>query len=147
MSRSTAERKEAARKWNKEHESPGGTGRKFLQHASDPRINEQLPPSRPPRGPGLPHRLSDENWLLGVRRSKSAQVGIARIVHESTAAWQQRQEISVRIKNPQLLSTAVVDASVILHAFANPGLPTCEDVVNLIKREKSRLSRYRSDYS
>lgn len=143
MSGSSAERsavrKEAARKWSKKHENPGGTGRKFLQYASAPGIKEELPPPRPPRGPGAPHRLADDNWLYRPRRSTQAQQEIARIIHESTDTWQQRQEVSTRLKNSQLLSTAVVDASVILHAFAKPGLSTCEDVVNLAKRGKVGL--------
>lgn len=134
-----AARKAIAQDWNLKHGHPGGEGRKFLQHASAPRIKEVLPPPRPPRGPGLPHRLSDESWLLGVRRSKNVQAEIAQIVHESAATWQQRQEVSARLKDPLLLSTIVGDTNVILHAFANPGLPTCEDIVGLVKNGKVGL--------
>lgn len=136
MARTPEQKRQIAREFQKQFQ--GKPGKKTLQLASADSGLEG-PPPRPPRGPGLPHRLSDENWLRGVKRSKNAQAEIAQIIHESTAAWEQRQEVSARLRGPRRLSTIVGDANVILYGIGHPGLSTCRDIVDLVRSEKVGL--------
>lgn len=139
MSGSSAERsairKEAARKWSVKHENSGGTGKKFLQYASAPGINEELPPPRPPRGPYSPRRDARGGGLLIsqlVRTSTAAQRQLAQTAKYSIIVEAKRNIAAQRMA--EYPSVLVVDTNVILRGFKVDPLPDCQQIVEMIEK-------------
>lgn len=136
MSGSSAERsavrKEAARKWSKKHENPGGTGRKFLQHASAPGIREELPPPRPPRGRRTP-RLDSPPVCQLIKVSSAAQHQLILSLYASSAAGENFNRVMTQLGSCQGVPL-VPDANVWLHGISSvDGYQDCVAIIKMIE--------------
>lgn len=136
----SAERKQAARKWNTKHGHPGGEGRKFLQYTSAPGIREELPPPRPPRGPYSPRRDARGGGLLIsqlVRTSTEIQTGLVKLSKDSTLVEDKRDIAAQRMAGyPSLF---VVDTNVVLHGLKVDPLSDCQQIVEIIEAREIGL--------